>query len=100
MAMAAYEAHEVLGQLKQADVPDEQARAFARITSELATKADVEALRAAVKADRAADLAETKAVIRKWMLTTIALQTIVILGVLVALVRPLTALVAGAGLFK
>lgn len=66
---------------------DEQAGAFARTTSELATKTDVEALRAAVKADRAADLAETKAVIRKWMLATIVLQSVVILGVLVALVR-------------
>ncbi len=86
--------------LKAVGFTDQQAEAIVRALSALATKADIEALREATKADRAADLAETKAVIRKWMIATIGLQTLIILGVLIALVRPLTALVAGAGLFK
>ena len=46
---------------------------------------DMEALRAATKADLQTGLAETKADILKWMVGTIGVQTVVILGAVVAL---------------
>ena len=49
----------------------------------LATKADIEALRLSTKAD----LAETKFDILKWMIGALGLQTIAILGALLALAR-------------
>jgi len=62
----------------------------------LATKADLEALRAAtskdlgtLRSDVGKDVAEARADILKWIVGTIGLQTIVILGAVVALVRVL-----------
>jgi hypothetical protein len=46
-------------------------------------RADVEALRLATKAD----LAETKAEILKWVLSTIAVQTLALLGGMIAITR-------------
>ncbi|WP_036258098.1 hypothetical protein [Methylocapsa aurea] len=66
----------------------EQAEALAEALGEatqgdLATKADL----AAVKADIKADIAEAEADILKWVVGAIGFQTVVILGALVALVR-------------
>ncbi len=51
----------------------------------LATKADFGDL--VSKADLKADLAELKADLLKWMVSTIGIQTVVIIGAVVALVR-------------
>jgi hypothetical protein len=50
-------------------------------------KSDIEALRSSTKSDLQAGLAETRAEILKWMVGTIGLQTVVILGAVVALAR-------------
>ena len=62
----------------------------------VATKADIDSLRVATKADidslrlaTKADLAETKADVLKWIVGAIGLQTVVILGAVVALARVL-----------
>ena len=68
--------------------------------SEFATKADLElglaAVRAdlekglaTVRADLGRGLAETKTDILRWMVTTIGVQTVVILGAMVSFIRPL-----------
>jgi hypothetical protein len=51
----------------------------------LATKVDLVAL--ATKADLQVGLAEVKADILKWMVSVIGLQTVVIIGAVIALVR-------------
>ena len=56
-------------------------------TSIAATRADLEARLAAIKAELQLSLAETKADILKWMVGTIGVQTVVILGAVVALSR-------------
>jgi len=66
----------------------EQAEALAEALGEaahddLATKADLAALKAELKTD----IAEVKADILKWLVGTIGFQTVVILGALVSLVR-------------
>lgn len=60
----------------------------------IATKADIEALRIATKADiealrigTKADMAETKSEILKWIMGTIGIQTVVIIGAVLALAR-------------
>ena len=68
----------------KAHVPQEQAegiaQAFADATSEqIATKADISDLRI--------ELADAKAEIVKWMFGAIGLQTIVIIGAVIALTR-------------
>ncbi|MGH6842441.1 MAG: hypothetical protein ACREDV_10180 [Methylocella sp.] len=73
----------------------EQAEALAEALGEaghgdLATKADLAALRAElaeVRAELKADIAEVKADILKWVVGAIGFQTIVILGALVSLAR-------------
>ena len=55
----------------------------------LAVGKDIEALRYATKADLQTGLAETKADILKWMVGTVGVQTVVILGAVVALARVL-----------
>jgi len=62
--------------------------------SSLATKTDLAALAAATKTDlqlglaaAKSDLAETKAEILKWMVSAIGVQTVVIVGAVIALVR-------------
>ena len=92
---------------------DDQAEAVTRVVrraqdidlSNLATKADVQAALAVTKADlqvglaaakadlqvglaaAKADLAETKAEILRWMVGSIGVQTVVILGAVVTLAR-------------
>jgi hypothetical protein len=53
----------------------------------LATRADLQAGLLAAKSDLQVGLAETTAEILKWMVGTIGLQTVVILGAVVALAR-------------
>ena len=77
----------------------EQAEALAEALGEaaqgdLATKADLAALKAELKADLAevraelkADIAEVKADILKWIVGAIGFQTVVILGALVSLAK-------------
>lgn len=77
----------------------EQAETLAEALGEaahddLATKADLAALKAELKADIAAvraelkaDIAEVKADILKWVVGAIGFQTVVILAALVSLVR-------------
>ena len=73
----------------------EQAEALAEALGEaghgdLATKADLAALKAdiaEVRAELKADIAEVKADILKWVVGAIGFQTVVILGALVSLVR-------------
>ena len=118
MNVVALDTHEVVKELKAAGFTDEQAEAVTRQLrrvqdidlSNLATKTDLAAVAtkvdlaaAATKADVAtmaskadlaafatkADLAETKAEILKWMVGTIGLQTVVIVGALLTLVRML-----------
>ena len=71
------------------------AEAFVDATSqELATKADIAAVRsdikseiAAVRSDMRADLAETKADLLKWMIGAIGFQAIAIIGGIAVLLK-------------
>ncbi len=83
--------HEVVKELLAAGFTEGQAEAVTRLVykardidlSNLATKADL----AATKAELLVKLAETKAEILKWMVGTIGVQTVVILGAVVTIVR-------------
>jgi hypothetical protein len=89
MSAIPFDTHEVVKELKAAGFTDEQAEAVTRVVrtaqsidlSSLATKTDL-----AVFATKV-DLAETKAEILKWMVSTIGVQTVVIIGAFIALVR-------------
>ncbi|WP_428484959.1 coiled-coil domain-containing protein [Rhodopila sp.] len=89
MSAAPFDTHEVVKELKASGFTDAQAEALTRVVRDvhntgmanLATKTDL-----AVFATRS-DLAETKADILKWMVSTIGIQTVVIIGAVVALVR-------------
>ena len=87
----------------KATMSSEQAEVLAdavaeAIQSNLATKSDIEALRLANKVDiealrltNRADVAETKVEILKWVLLgAVGLQTLVIIGVVMALTPDLT----------
>lgn len=89
---------EVVKGLKAAGFTDEQAEAVTRVVrdaqsvdlSTLATKTDLQDVKADLQLGLAAaktDLAETKAEILKWMVSAIGIQTVVIIGAVVALVR-------------
>jgi hypothetical protein len=75
-----FDTHEVVKELKAAGFTDEQAETLTRVVrnaqgvdlSNLATKTD---------------LAETKAEILKWMVSSIGVQTVVIIGAVLALMR-------------
>ncbi len=60
----------------------EQARAVASAMADTVSIADL-----ATKADLAQQLAETKADILKWVVSTIGIQTVVIIGAVLALMR-------------
>jgi RNA-binding protein YhbY len=84
-----FDTHEVVKVLRAAGFTDEQAEAVTRVVrdtqsvdlSSMATKADL-----AIFATKV-DLAETKAEILKWMVGAIGVQTVVIIGAVIALVR-------------
>lgn len=102
MTVVALDTHEVVKELRAAGFTDEQAEAVTRQfrraqdvdLSNLATRVDLQTGLAAVKADlqtglaaAKADLAETKAEILKWMVGSIGIQTVVIIGAVLALIR-------------
>ncbi len=79
MAMV-LDTHEVVKELKAAGFTEDQAEAVTRVVRRAQ---DVDLSSLATKTD----LAETKAGILKWMVSTIGLQTVVIIGAVIALVR-------------
>jgi hypothetical protein len=98
MSDVSFDTHAIVKDLLAAGFTDEQAEAVTRVVKNartidlwsLATKADLIPL--ASKADMTPlatkiELAETKAEIIKWMVSTIGIQTIVIIGAVIALVR-------------
>ena len=97
MSVVARDTHEVVKELKAAGFTDDQAEAVTRVVrraqdvdiSSLMTKADLQLGLAATKADLQIGLAETKADILKWMVGTMGVQTVVILGAVVTLLRML-----------
>ena len=86
MSAAPFDTH---AELKAAGFTDEQAEAVTRVVrnaqavdmSSLTTKTDLTPLATKI------DLAETKAEILKWMVSSIGIQTVVIIGAVIALVR-------------
>lgn len=106
MTMIALDTHEVVKELKAAGFTDEQAEAVTRVVrraqdldlSHLATKDDVRAGLEALELRMDAKLSgirsevhANKADTLKWVLGAIGLQTIVIIGAVVALVRSIPA---------
>jgi hypothetical protein len=93
VTVAVIDTHEVVKELRAAGFTDEQAEAVTRVVrraqdvdlTNLATKTDLDLLRLSVKAD----MAETKAELLKWMVSTIGIQTVVIIGAVLTLVRML-----------
>jgi hypothetical protein len=104
MAVTTLDTHEVVKELLAAGFTGDQAEAVTRVVrrsqdidlSNLMTKADLQMALAATKADVSAvksdlqtALAETKSEILKWMTGSFGVQTLVILGTVVALVKTL-----------
>jgi hypothetical protein len=113
MNMIAIDTHEVVQELKAAGFTEAQAEAVTRIVrksqdidlSSLATKndlavtkadlqrdlaelrADLQRDLAALRADLQRDLGNTKGEMLKWVIGSIGIQTIVILGAVIALTR-------------
>ena len=93
MSVAVFDSYAFVKRLTAAGMPEAQAEVLADeqrrlVDDRLATKADLEKLEAAMKAQFAntatkADVAEVKAEILKWMFG----QTLLIIGVLMALLR-------------
>jgi hypothetical protein len=84
MAVVALDTHEVVKDLKAAGFTDEQAEAVTRAVRK-AQEVDLSNL--VTKTDLQVRLAETKAEILKWMVSSIGVQTVVIIGAVIALVR-------------
>jgi len=93
-----FDTHEVVKELKAAGFTDEQAEAVTRVVrdaqgvdlSDLATKTDLRLGLADLQlglAETKAEIHRTKAEILKWMVSAIGIQTIVIIGAVIALVR-------------
>lgn len=82
--MIALDTHEVVKDLKAAGFTDEQAEAVTRAVRK-AQEVDLSNL--VTKTDLQVGLAETKAEILKWMVSSIGVQTVVIIGAVIALVR-------------
>jgi hypothetical protein len=102
VAVAAIDTHEVVKDLQAAGFTEGQAEAVSRVVlqarsvdlSNLATKADLAETRAGLQTSIAetrarleTSIAETKTEILKWMVSTIGLQTVVIIGAVITLVR-------------
>jgi hypothetical protein len=79
MNVVALDTHAVVLELKSAGFTDSQAE-----IATFATKTEIATF--ATKADPAAGLAETKAEILTWMVATIGLRTVVIVGAVLTLV--------------
>jgi hypothetical protein len=80
MTLAALDTHAIVKDLRAAGFNEEQAEAVTRVVRQ-AQDMDLSAL--ATKTD----LAETKAEILKWMVSVIGIQTIVIIGAVLALLH-------------
>jgi hypothetical protein len=80
MTLAALDTHAIVKDLRAAGFNEEQAEAVTRVVRQ-AQDMDLSAL--ATKTD----LAETKAEILKWMVSAIGIQTIVIIGAVLALLH-------------
>jgi len=95
MTTVGMDTHEVVKELLAAGFSQDQAEAVTRLVykardvdlSNLATKADLAATKAELLATLQVSLAETKADILKWMVGTVGVQTVVILGAVVTIVR-------------
>ena len=105
MSVATLDTHEVVKDLLSAGFTDEQAEAVARNLrkaqdldlSALATKVDIEKLRGEVEKLRGdlggeiekvrAEIRETKSEILKWTFGMIGVQTLILLGTLIKLVK-------------
>jgi hypothetical protein len=102
MTVVAMDTHAVVKELVAAGFTDEQAEAVTRVVrkaqdvdfSDLATRSDLSTTKgdleknlAVIKADLEKSIAETKAEILKWMVGSIGIQTVVIIGAVVALTR-------------
>jgi hypothetical protein len=98
VVMANLDTHAVVKELRAAGFTDEQAEAVTRVVHDawgvefasLATKVDLAEVRAAMEIGLAAakvDLAQAKSEILKWLVGSIGLQTVVILGAVITLVR-------------
>jgi hypothetical protein len=91
MTVVAMDTYEVVKELMAAGFTDEQAQAVTRVVrraqdvdvSNLATKTDL----LATKTDLELRLAELKAELLKWLIGTIGIQTVAVIGALLALVR-------------
>jgi hypothetical protein len=106
LTITALDTHEAVKELRAVGFTDEQAEAVTRVIRQsqdvdlsnlvtkadyqlglAATKTDLQMGLAAAKADLQIGLAETKSEILKWMVGTIGVQTVIILGAVVALAR-------------
>ena len=102
MIVTALDTHELVKDLQAAGFTDAQAEVLARALRQahdldlthLATKADLSATQAAfradltaTKADLTAAIAETKVEMMKWLVGTVGVQTVVIIGAVVTLAR-------------
>ena len=91
MTVATIDTLEVAKELRAAGFTDDQAAAVTRVVrrvqdvdvSSITTRTDLAVLRA----DLEKSLAETKAEILKWMVSTIGLQTVVIIGAVIGLIK-------------
>ena len=98
MSVATLDTHEVVKDLLSAGFTDEQAEAVARNLrkaqdldfSALATKLDVEKLRGDLRGDIEkvrGEIGQTTAEMIKWMFGTMGVQTIILLGALMTLIK-------------
>ena len=95
MTVTALDTHEVGKELRAVGFTDQQAEAVTLVLrksqeidlSNLMTKADLQLGTASAKADLQIGLADTKAEILKWMVGTVSVQTVIILGAVAALAR-------------
>ena len=95
MAVAALDTLSLTKRLRAAGFTEDQAEAVTDVVREasqadlsvLATKADVRSETTSAKAELKADISDTKAEILKWMFGMVGVQTLVILGALVTLLR-------------
>jgi hypothetical protein len=108
LTVTALDTHEVVKELRAVGFTDEQAEAVTRVirrSQDLVTKTDYQLGLASTKADLQTELtavrtelrtgladvqiklAETKSEILKWMVSTIGVQTVLILGAVAALAR-------------
>jgi len=102
MAVTTMDTHEVVKEWLAAGFSGDQAGAVTRVVprsqdidlSNLATKADLAATKAellaglaSTRADLQIGLAETKAGILKWMVGSMGVQTVVLLGAVVTIVK-------------